>query len=414
MQDSEIVQRLQKSQNTIMNLAYSRAKNGLTEKEIREYLKTCNISDEMDSWFIQCAIKKGIGLFAKDKATDTKSIFGGKVLWNQLIKGKITKTQWKEQKLKPLVIQGESPQKGNRKFKLDIENNLVMFKVSKCMHLEIKIPKISKNQKLLLIELQKRAELKEVPFQIQLDSEFIYISFEQQIKESKKKIAVSAGIDLNPNYLGLVISKDDKVIHQQIFNFAELNKCKNTNKIKHEKIHACKEIHKLLVHYGVSKLCLEDLNIKSKEHNKGKTFNKLVNNQWHRKIIIEQLTKRCDISGIFLKFVNPVYSSFIGNLIYKLPDALSSALEILRRGSRKSSGFYPKLICVEDLSNRWKEATNWKYQSWIELYQIFKSKNLMKEYRVPMTSKDCGYKEFISPTSKVGKYVCYEHTYFSM
>lgn len=411
--DFESLRELQKSQHMISNLAYNRKQDDMSEIEIRHWLKTKNIHIQ-DTWLIQSAIRRGISEFEQDKNSKIKRIFGSKALWKQRATGKISNNEYQEQKLRPLIIQGETSKNGNRKFRLDIEHNVIVFKISKHNHVVINIPKISKNHKLLLTTLQKQAELKENCFQIQIDTQYVYISFEQKQTVCKTIHGRSAGIDLNPNYFGFVITEHDKIIYQQIFDFTQLNKSTNTNKIKHEKIQACKQIHALLVHYQVSKLCLEDLKIKSKQHSKGTLFNKLVNNKWHRKLQTEQLIKRCNISGICVKLINPCYSSFVGNLLHKLPDALSSALEICRRGSKKSSGFYPKLICVENLANRWKEAPNWKYQNWKELYAIFKSENLMKEYRIPMTSKDLGYKQFISSTTMVEKYECYEHSYFCM
>ena len=325
---------VQKTQNNLINLAYNRTKDGLNEKQIRDIFKSYNhINSLCDSWLTQCAIKKGIALHSSHltKNNDKHPIFGGKKLWNLLVNNKITKEQWKKDKLFPINIQGEAPQKGNRKFNLDISNNKIVFKLNKNTHIDLQINP-SLNQKKLLKQLENRVNLKECPYSIQLNSTHIWISFEQPVIESKKNNNVHAGIDLNPNYLGLVITKKDKVIHEVIFNLTELNKCKNTDKFKHEKIEICKSIHKILVHYQVCTLFLEQLNIKNKDHNKGKTFNKLVNNQWHRKIIIEQLTKRCDISNITISYINAAYSSFIGNILFERPDAISAATEITRRG----------------------------------------------------------------------------------
>lgn len=255
--------------------------------------------------------------------------------------------------------------------------------------------------------------MKENCFTVKLTDKTISISFEQLKQESKKLQSRYAGIDLNPNYLGLVICENGKVLFQKLYNFSELNQ-QDVNKIKHEKIEACKDIHCQLVHWKVSRLCLEDLNIKSKQHNKGKTFNKLVNNKWHRKLIVEQLVKRCDISGIYVKKVNAAYSSFVGNLLYQLPDALSSALEIARRGCVSSSGFYPRLCGDEYLANRWKEESFKSCVNWVELYLEFKSKNLLSRYRVSMTLEELVFKSFTSDKSLVYNYINYKLVYFDV
>ena len=68
------------------------------------------------------------------------------------------------------------------------------------------------------------------------------------------------------------------------------------------------------------------------------------------------------------------------------PDPISAAIEIGRRGYYKyqKNQFYPKLINKEILSNRWKEAKEWSYQNWKELYQLIKNSKL--KYRVSKES----------------------------
>ena len=49
-------------------------------------------------------------------------------------------------RLLPLSIQGEETKMGNRSFKLDIiENNEIIFKISREKHIKLKLPKLRKN-----------------------------------------------------------------------------------------------------------------------------------------------------------------------------------------------------------------------------------------------------------------------------
>jgi len=76
------------------------------------------------------------------------------------------------------------------------------------------------------------------------------------------------------------------------------------------------------------------LKINSDDKNKGKKFNKLVNNLWNRNTLINNLTKRCNIFNIKLLKVLPNYSSFIGNFLYRslnLPDMILASIELGRR-----------------------------------------------------------------------------------
>lgn len=77
------------------------------------------------------------------------------------------------------------------------------------------------------------------------------------------------------------------------------------------------------------KLCIEDLNIKSSDKGSGKTFNRLCNNVWNRNLIVNKLKMLSVIYRYELIEVNPVYSSFIGNLLYgseNTPDMIASSI----------------------------------------------------------------------------------------
>jgi hypothetical protein len=76
------------------------------------------------------------------------------------------------------------------------------------------------------------------------------------------------------------------------------------------------------------------LKINSDDKNKGKKFNKLVNNLWNRNALVNNLAKRCNIFNIKLLKVKSEYSSFIGNFLYRslnLPDMILASIELGRR-----------------------------------------------------------------------------------
>jgi len=81
-------------------------------------------------------------------------------------------------------------------------------------------------------------------------------------------------------------------------------------------------------YWKCSKLVLEDLNIKHSQ-TKNKTFNRLCNNVWNRNLVVNKLKMLSMIYGYELIEVNPVYSSFIGNLLYgseNTPDMIASSI----------------------------------------------------------------------------------------
>ena len=61
MEDLQILQEYTRLQNNVIRIAYNRFREGLSEKEIRLFLKTINFSSEsivIDSLFIQSGIYK--------------------------------------------------------------------------------------------------------------------------------------------------------------------------------------------------------------------------------------------------------------------------------------------------------------------------------------------------------------------
>lgn len=109
---------IRKSSNMV-RLAYNRFQEGKSEKDIRLLSKQLT-NIPTDSWFIQCAIKKADYL---NKTSKEKVIFGGKFNFFQRLTNKISKQDFKEKRLLAIYSQGETKQKGNRKFALDISNN---------------------------------------------------------------------------------------------------------------------------------------------------------------------------------------------------------------------------------------------------------------------------------------------------
>ena len=144
------------------------------------------------------------------------------------------------------------------------------------------------------------------------------------------------------------------------------------------------------------------MTIKTEQHNKGRKFNKMVNNQWIRNKFINNLEKRINIIGGKLFKINPAYSSFIGNVIYNYDDPINASLEIGRRGYEviilKNKKFYPEFN-LSVLKDQWKEYFNTGIKSWKEFYIIIK--NLKLKYRVSLDNKVFSH---ISKKSNVNYY----------
>jgi IS605 OrfB family transposase len=330
---------------------------------------------------IQCAIKEGKSVFTKNK--DQKVIFGSKKHFYRRIKGLITNEEIKQHRILPISIQGEETKMGNRSFKLDIiNNNQIIFKVSKSNHIILYLPNLRNNYKKILYSLEQKNNIKNrekgLTYSIKLDLDNIYITFE----EVKDKNILSSnryiGIDLNPNEIGISIKEDDKILELQHFIF----KTEKHSKTEFEIYEISKKIEKLFKKWNCKFVFVEDLMIKSKNHEKGKALNKLIN-QWIRNKFINNLEKRVTNLGGRLFKINPAYTSFIGNMIYEYSDPINASLEVGRRGYEiiilKNKRFYPELNQVKD---QWKEYLTNDINSWKEFFSIVK--NLKLRYRVSL------------------------------
>ena len=380
--------------NSIVRFSFNRFQEGLKEKEIRSKV---NELFKNNCWFNQCGIKVSQQLFKKHK--DKKIIFGGKSLMVKYLKKLITKDEYSKAKLLPINIQGEACKKGNRLFNFDLMNSKLTLKLSKKNHQEIEFYKPNKNQFRELSKIQELVDNKQLTLTVSLNNEYIWLTFDESLLNLQEKFQNLKsnrvlGIDLNPNYIGLSVlefnkNNEFKVIHKQVFDLSALNVTSKkssedksskylTNKRKFELIQICYDINKLMNYWKCSKLCIEDLNIKSSDKKQGRTFNRLCNNVWNRNLVVNKLKMLSSIFGYELVEVNPVYSSFIGNLLYgseNCPDMIASSIEIARRGFKKySKGWFYPIFNVDNLNEQWKQTLS-GIEDWKSAFnQIKKSK----------------------------------------
>lgn len=358
---------------------------------------------------------------SQDKATNrTKRIFGGKKNLKLRAQNKISNQQWKDLRLLPLPIIGEACKSGNRKFNFQIiDLNQLIFKINKNTHIELKLPKLRKNIQKTLFQLECAANSDRLPISIKIDQSFIYIAYDElklnEINKIESRKERYAGIDLNPNYIGVSISENGEVLSTSLFDLKELTRKSDeasshwksiykNNKLDFETIQIANKISKELAYLKVGVLSLEDLKFKQGNSGKGKSFNRTTHNVWKRNLFINQLVKRCKILGIEVIFINPAYTSIIGNLQHEYPDPISASLEISRRGyetkERKSDKFYPIIKIKEVLVNLWKKELgleDFNFGSWKEVWNLIKNSKL--KYRVPIPA--VGFRKLSSIKSLV-------------
>jgi len=414
-----------KQYSNVVRYSYNRFIESKTEKDIRELSKSMKSIDLLNSWLIQCGIKDGKAIQTRFK--NEKVIFGGKYNLINKLKNKITKDEFSLKRLSPINIQGEELKQGNRSFKLDIiENNQIIFKLSKNKHIELKLPNLRNNIKNELFKLQQLNEVKQnqkgYTYSIRFDLNNVYISFEEFKTETiKLNENRYIGIDLNPDTIGISVLENDKVIHTQEFSlkpiFSKILSEKLSsksdrmkyyqNKLKFETFEISKSISLIAKQFNCKSVFIEDLHFKGSSEIK--ISNRKNKNLWKRELFINNLTKRLNILNINLYKVNPAYSSFIGNLIYDYTDAINASIEIARRGyeyriKKNKTGFYPKLL----VKHQWKEMAT-KYTDWKKFF--IEIKNLKLKYRVSLD--ECSHKFNVFQQNSTSKSMVLNYVFYN-
>ena len=379
--------------NSVVHFAYNRFhdNSSIKEKDVRSQVNQL-FKGKLNSWLLQCAIKEGKAI--QERSCNKKVIFGGKSLYKRYLRKLINKEEFIKQRQIPISSQGEMLQRGNRMFDFHFDNQLLVFKISKEKHIDIQLGHIHRKLQKELNKLNELCYDKKATVSIRLNNDYIWITYDEKLLDSSMKFNGLKdnrvmGLDMNPNYIGLSViefDKEDKfkILHKQVFDLKELTDNNiSKNKRQYEIIKICHTINNLVNYWKCKRLSIEELNISSSDKGQGKNFNRLCNNVWDRTLITNKLTMLSNIYGSELVKVNPVYSSFIGNLVYgntTTPDMVAASMEIARRGYKKyeKNWFYP-VFDVECLDERWKQTLagveNWKTA-------FLKIKNSKVKYRV--------------------------------
>ena len=435
-QSLDIIQDYMRQYSSVQHFVYNRIQEGKLQKDIKQQLKQLNNVDLLDSWFIQCSF---YDIPKKDKV-----IFGGKKNYFDRLKSKISNKQFKQKRLSSIYSIGEVINKGikaNRKFHIEQDLENITFKPNKSTKINLQLIGLNK-RKQILSKLYQKQERKEIKIAYKLDLDYIYIIFEEtdiynyETKFIKNRVL---SLDLNPNYIGWSIvnwksESEFDVVKSGIYSIKKLNdkdfNLKNkgyssesnerkyiSNKRNFETIQIVKNLINKAIYYKCQIISIEDLNIKSKDLDKGKRYNKLVNNSWCRNTLINNLTKRCNIFNIKLLKVKPEYSSFIGNFLYRslnLPDMVLASIEIGRRGYEfynqyisktkdiKKNIVRPSLSMFNKLYLKSLEEFKLQptYKDLIELYYFFKKSKI--KYRLSIDQFNLQFSRFTSHKS----YIC--------
>lgn len=430
-----------KQYNNAWHIAFNLYQNNKTPL-IVNFHKYNNLN-LLDGWLISSAINNARYLINYTKGE--KIIFGGKENFIKRCKGLITKDTYNKRRLRSLCSIGErnSGRKrsyGNRRFRITEDCSQIIFK-SKYWEIPLQIY----CNKKLTSQLQTiyQHQIKgDIPITYYINNEYVYIAYDEIIHQNMTKSSINnriMAIDLNPNYIGYSIidwtcGNKFKLINSGVYSIKFLNdndfalngkgldssnkqRLKIVNKRKYELHEIAKHIIKLAIHYNCSIFAYEDLDFKSQKHKAGKYFNNLVNNMWNRRILLNNVIKRCCINNISTIKVIPDYSSFIGNFIFRsfnLPDMILASIEISRRAYEYNCQYIiktknpikniiqPIFSDFDDLIIKSLEEfnINEKFENLVDIYSFFKKSKLM--YRLSLDQfKNLKFSRLNSNKSKI-------------
>lgn len=423
----EYVRHIQKDFNKVLRITYNRIceNSKYSTKELTTFQTNLNNVRGCKSHLKSSAICKGKELYTVASGSNPqKVIFGGRKNFIDRCQNKINRDEFVKRRMFPIYSVGQCNKHGNRLFKI-VDSHTIIFKPDREHHIQLNLKNVGKNREKQLLRLIKLQKENCIPITYELDSEYVYITFDNSIFESHKysvKKDRTMQIDVNPNYIGWSVTDwkqeyDFHLVASRMFSLKPLNDYENglsvnsdskeskyiTNKRKHEVIEIAKELFKLCRHYHCEVFAMENLSIRTTSLSKGKGLNRLINGQWNRNLLVQQIRKRVLASTTTLVEVQPRYSSVIGNLVNRhleLPDPVLASIEIGRRGHEFSCQYIfkrrqqektvvlPKLETVKKSIIQSLEELGIdvpEFNDWNELWSVVKKSKV--KYRFPLLSK---------------------------
>ena len=373
-EDRMLISVLRRQQTHIIRSAFKKYEKGLpvNDNSFDDY----NDIDLLDSWLKHSATKEGKAIYEAEKELQKsnekkiRTCFGGKSLMNDYRSGKVSKDELRAGRLSPLVSIGTANSGTmkvhcNKKFRLldDLSGIRILIPGRKWVQVKFSA-KLSKNYLKIIRLLYEHQVAGDMPITYKIDSEYVYITYsvEKLYKNVKilnrpKQIQDRVlAIDLNPNYVGWSAVDwkshgDFHIVESNTITIKNLNDAeyalkeqhlpsshrkrkKLTNERYNEIFLISKTLISIAVHYGCSLFGYEKLAIVAKDNKKGANYNRLINNQWLRRPLVDNIRQKCAEYNIECLEVMCEYSSFVGNFIFRdcgYADMCLASIEIGRR-----------------------------------------------------------------------------------
>ena len=403
--------------NSVLRFTYNRIKENpsLCTKDITQLQHRINNCELIGSHLKNSAIHNARYFISLNKP---KLIFGGRQNFVNRCKNHIDKKSFLNNRLLPLYSLGIASEHSNRLFRI-IDSTSIIFQPDRKHHFILNISSLGKKRTNELNQLKKLQDNNQISITYRLTPNQVLLTFDySQLKSYKYTIKQDRifAIDMNPNSIGWSVvdwhsENNHSLVQSGTISLKPLNDYRDskkvsssnnfhkyiTNKRKHEIIEIAKQLFSLCRYYHCEIFSIEDLNIKASDKKLGHRFNKLVNNNWNRNLLINQIRKHINSSSTTLIEVQPQYNSYIGNLIFRqehLPDECLASIEIGRRGYEFATQYifdrrphqktviYPELELVKSqltlsLEELGVEVPN--YDSWKDILSAVKESK--KKYR---------------------------------
>ena len=224
-----LVLEYQKQYSHCLHYNYNRLQDNksLSEKDLRDNSSNINNCGLIKSYLMQCSIKEAKQLVSD---SDKPIIFGGRKLFFKRLKNLISKEEYKIRRLNPIYIIGEKPKHGNRLVQIDKDLSVLHIKFSKEHHFDLNLLDV-RNRLNILERLYHCQANNLIPITYKIDTEYVYISFNESILKNNDYLPVKnriMSLDLNPNYIGWSVvdwksSSVFDIIKTGVYSIKDLN-----------------------------------------------------------------------------------------------------------------------------------------------------------------------------------------------
>jgi hypothetical protein len=333
-----------------------REANLIPEKELRALVKDRHAGDLIDAWSLHCATLEARDLHKSGQPKHM--VFGTRKNLERRRKRLITREEWKAARLRPFASRGDKLYQGNRHFKLSLDGTSCTFTMmeprvytlsNKCMkwrRVDLNLATMSGNAGEIIRQAAMLASLKKINVMFRIDQEKVHITIDPvdlpQHPERRSPVRSvkgrAVGIDLNPESIGVSVVENT-------VNASELKHTKlldhfitetsapgsTTNEVVREMLaKTCDRIIRLCRKWGVGVIAVEKGLGKLRSSGRSKDTNRK-NNFWTRTVFVHMLRRKARLAGIEVAELWGGYSTTIGNIAFKAPDAAASGAEIARR-----------------------------------------------------------------------------------